>query len=790
MMPKIKTTLIGLIALCVCISSIAVADYLSDQTLKLARDRQVKKKEAQPRNSYIEKIRTSQTTAAVAQPQQEEPETAPRDPQPVNAEPEVVSSDDQLLNMLPADSVFCLRINNFNNALSMLDQYLMGVSPVPVGTMARQQLGSLLGTPMLQGVDTNGDFALLVNAHQQFGILVPVTTYDAFINANQNAGVPDENGIAQITSPMMQGSAIYVMQVPGKSMAMMTIGVPEKQALLDLVNSLSGESLASNLTGSEQKTATSQNLWAYLNMQAINRNFGPMLEMFKQQALAEMQKDMTGQPGMSNVQPDKVIELYFDMAQKLLQQSDSITLGLEFTPDIMKKHITYTALQGSDVAEMLTKNLPVEPGFKMLKYLPADQAVKMAAKYNPQTFEKINVSILEMLSETLLADDSQLAEELKQMAVDSAQAMGNELAFTFSYTSGQPPFELAYVIKNADTAAFKKLTQGSGELITQMYEAMGLPLSVDISLQEDQFTHKDIAVDKILFNLIFDESEMEGQDTQMLQQSIDAMYGDSLVYNVASTDDVMLLTMGPEGETQMKQLIDKVTGMTTMALAPDIAVAYNNIENIGSADFIGSVNIIRIMSGLGEMMQSMQGQLGPAAGMGTMFAESFNLPTNSAFGFGGSIDNGQVNITGVYPKQHLMEVMAGFMQFQQQMMQMQMQQMPQQNGMGGQSEPFEMEPFGGSEDAEIEFKMDSQQDSVSIEIVGELSDAQKDAISEDIKKIIKQDASWHSIGSSTMNGRTTYTVSPVKDINAFAEKIEFGEVQSIQDGKITVKIQN
>ncbi|MHC4386218.1 MAG: hypothetical protein ACYSUG_04425, partial [Planctomycetota bacterium] len=45
---------------------------------------------------------------------------------------QAADSDDALLNMLPQDSMFCLRINNFNESLGKLDQYLAGASPIPM----------------------------------------------------------------------------------------------------------------------------------------------------------------------------------------------------------------------------------------------------------------------------------------------------------------------------------------------------------------------------------------------------------------------------------------------------------------------------------------------------------------------------------------------------------------------------------------------------------------------------------------------------------------------------------
>ncbi|MHC4926650.1 MAG: hypothetical protein ACYTER_04845, partial [Planctomycetota bacterium] len=43
---------------------------------------------------------------------------------------------DPLLEMLPAETLVCVRINNFDMALSQLDAYLTGTSPLPIGMLA------------------------------------------------------------------------------------------------------------------------------------------------------------------------------------------------------------------------------------------------------------------------------------------------------------------------------------------------------------------------------------------------------------------------------------------------------------------------------------------------------------------------------------------------------------------------------------------------------------------------------------------------------------------------------
>ncbi len=71
-------------------------------------------------------------------------------------------ADDQLLKMIPAESLFCIRVNHFEYTLSQIDQFVAGVSPMPMGLsiLARMQLAKVLGSPELNGVNMNGSFVI------------------------------------------------------------------------------------------------------------------------------------------------------------------------------------------------------------------------------------------------------------------------------------------------------------------------------------------------------------------------------------------------------------------------------------------------------------------------------------------------------------------------------------------------------------------------------------------------------------------------------------------------------
>ena len=73
------------------------------------------------------------------------------------------------LDLIPSESLFCVRINNFDQTFNSLDMFLAGASPMPMGTsmLVRMQLAGMLGDATLQSLNTTESFAIFGVANQQ-----------------------------------------------------------------------------------------------------------------------------------------------------------------------------------------------------------------------------------------------------------------------------------------------------------------------------------------------------------------------------------------------------------------------------------------------------------------------------------------------------------------------------------------------------------------------------------------------------------------------------------------------
>ena len=248
--------------------------------------------------------------------------------------------------------------------------------------------------------------------------------------------------------------------------------------------------------------------------------------------------------------------------------------------------------------------------------------------------------------------------------------MGDEIAFSFSYAAGKPPFKLREVIAVKDMDAMKQLTKESMEFAGDFYAAIGMPM--DFEYETDVATYNNATIDKMV--LTFPPSD---DPNDPMQVAIEQMYGGDLVYTIAQSVDTYYVAMGEDREADIRALIDQdasasPTGETKAAIDLLQKTPYN--------DFVCSINVIKLMTGLGGLMQNM----GPMMQVGcdedatpSPMPDIFgglNISSQSSIAIGGYTADGQSSMRVVLPKQHLMEIFGAVMQIQQKMMPQQSQE--------------------------------------------------------------------------------------------------------------------
>lgn len=591
-----------------------------------------------------------------------------------------VGNDDALLNMLPEDCMFCVRINNFNGSLGKLDQYLAGASPVPVSLamLANLQLGAIIGDPMLTGIDQGGDFAIFAippqagDAEPVVGILIPVTDYKTFVETNPNCK-EGEGGIAALSAPNSpMGNFVMKDAGNGKYALFVSEFAKEKLSLLaGSINFKSQTSLARKVTATQAKEAVSAPAWAYVNLAGLYEKYNEdalgMLEMAQQEMKQDLQTapaDMAGMMGF--------MEFYFEMLPEVLEEFgggvDSATLALTPEPTILTLDFALQAKDETELAEAFIKNPKATGGYAMTGYLDDNNAVNGLAKMNIPSAKKIYDMVFEIIDNT--ADDPKFKEQMEEFKKSfdkTYDAMGDEVAFSFSYAGGTPPFKFQEVVEIKKPDVMRDYMQNSMGFVNEMYKSMGIP--AELKYEPAVSTYKDATIDALSFAM----PDSDDPNMMMMQKEFEKLYGaDGFKYYVAQTSDKFYMVMGPDGEQALKALIDQPASAPPSG---DIKIAMDTLKNTPYNDFVCSINVIKLMKGLGEMMQTMGGQanMGPAAGM---FSGLKDIPTQSCFVTGGKISDGSASLRIALPKQHLIEVVSAAMQIQQKMQQEMQNQQP------------------------------------------------------------------------------------------------------------------
>jgi thiol-disulfide isomerase/thioredoxin len=577
-----------------------------------------------------------------------------------------IENNDALFNILPDNCLFCARINNFNESLGTLDRYLAGAAPVPVSLamLVNMQLGAIIGDPTLSGIDHGGDFsvfAVMPQADQSeplVGMLVPVENYSDFIESNPNCK-EIENGLTLLSPPSSPMSPTRSMGnfllAPAGDTYALVVPDEEKAVMPALQNALESDAKISERLSTEQtQNGISAPAWVYINLSSLYEKYNKDVL-----GMLEIAKMGMGQAGG----PAEMMEFYFKMLPELLNEfageTDSATLALTPDTNILNLDIALRAKDNSELSEMLVAT-KYEEDFRLADYLDNANAVNGLMRMDGSSMQDFYDKLFDIMEAA--TDDPATIEEtakMKGLVQKMFAAMGNEVSISYSYAAGTPPFKLQEVFEVKDGAAMKVLTKEGVAYANVLYKTMGIP--AELKYESAVSTYKSATIDAMSISITASDDPND-----MTYKEIEKIYGsDGFKYYFAQTKDKFYLAMGPNSEDTLKALIDQPP--STAAPSGDIKIAMDALESTPYDDFIMSVNVIKLIKGMGEMIEALGAQPGmePAA---AMFNDMKDLPTKSCLVVGGNIGDGLATLRLAVPKQHLIEIVGMGMQIQQQAM--------------------------------------------------------------------------------------------------------------------------
>lgn len=595
------------------------------------------------------------------------------------ARPAYGAADNSILSVLPNDTLFVLRVNNFSYSLGQMDQYLAGASPVPMGLsmILNMQLAGLLGDPMLTGIDRSGTFAvagfLPAGAEGEapspvVTFLIPITDFQNYIQSNQNAEEL-EGGLYKVSSPSSPAGPIIVAQLPNSKFMLVGNGAePERfRGILSQIKTKKAP-LSQAVIAEETRRSSEAPAWLWLNLETGYQFAAPMIEAGINEGLEEMAE----QPG--TMQSKEMFQGMAKGAQDLLGQLHSLTMTLTPKQDVLLAETWLNAREGTDLAGTLVRRQELKRGFSLAGYLDPQAPMYMLFKLNKPLWAKVNKDFVDMLvteEANGQAANNEFVTQMTRLIDKSVKIMGSEAVVSFGYGSGQPPFTVTEVVAVEDAKAMRELFAESADLTNQFYEKMGL--DAKFSFQTGVETYKDVQIDKAMVQF-----EMPEDATQEQKAAMEAMYGEKgLEYPFVITDKALFLAMGPNAMGELKSLIDQSKAAGTQQAPADIQTAQKFLANTETADMLMTLDLLELMKGMAGMMQTMQ-QAAPEQPQGmpnfaAMF-EGIPMDSQSAMALALRAEEGKLKFQYALPKQHLMEITNVFMQIQQKIMMQQMQQ--------------------------------------------------------------------------------------------------------------------
>jgi len=565
-----------------------------------------------------------------------------------------------MLGAIPAKSLFCIRINNFEGSLNAANAFLKDIAPASFDAKSAvfSKLGSVLGDNDLKGINKKGNiaiFALDVPSETSpgpmnnifIGALLPVTEYEDFISGNPNCSEPDEQGISTITvNGQPRGLATnfrrFALLCPPNARDNL---VKVKEMLAQR-----SDSLRSSLNPDERRQAASSPVWLYLNVKQGSQMIQPMVfaGLEKMKAQLEKAKESGEGPPMD---PAGIIGFYSGIFKTVLSGTENITVGLAPSAEACKVSLGLKPLPDSMMAAIVGKPLDGDIDH-MLGYLEDGAIFNVATKVDRESFKTSYMGLFELMGAMVPGGIPEAdLKELKELLTKGIDSMGDSLAITFgSKTNDSSPFVGKYVIEVRDQAAFEEVLQKElllmkeGGVIADIYKGFGMKM--DVEVDQDAGTYKGVKIGaaKAAFKLGGDSNDMQSK-------MFEKMFGDGLDYCWAFEKGNCVYTLGSDADKTVRELIDQVRAGGPKKINAEIKAAMDAIPNSKQADTVGTINYARaIKMALGFM---------PFPADVDMSQIKVQSSSNIAFA-GRTTDEGKLAVNIVMPKKHLQEIQSVF----------------------------------------------------------------------------------------------------------------------------------
>ncbi|MHC4243497.1 MAG: hypothetical protein ACYSU4_13910 [Planctomycetota bacterium] len=566
-------------------------------------------------------------------------------------------ASDGLLRIVPGKSLFCVRINKFENTINAVNEFLEDVAPASFDVEAEvfSKLGELLGSENLRGVNKKGNFAIFgvvvqgdtAGGHPManifIGALVPVRNFDKFISSNPNCGEPDDEGISTITHD-------------GRTLALVTnfrrfaiVCAPNAREKLGRVKKMMRQrqnSLFGVLDTGEKEMAATSPIWLYANVKQGSKLIQPLLFGGLEQMKAQLEKAKESGEGPP-IDPAGVISFYGGIFKMLIEGTEHIMVGLSPTSEMCNVTVGLKPVLGSEFETIVGK--PADGDFtNLLGYLDDGAWMNIASKIDRKSMNASYMKLFELIGH--MSSEGIPEKELKKMkklTTKMINAMGDSLVMSFGVGEESSLFEINYIIEVGNKKAFKKVVEKDLQMMqdgtfNKLYKGFGLDMDFKVERDADTYRGIDIDAAKLEFKL----GDKDAPQTRILKQ----IFGDGLDYRWAFVDNYCIYSIGGNADKGIRELIDQVKSGHQKEIGSEMKAALDMIPKSKQAEAVGTYNYVRILNLLPKMILGPDGADLP----------NLKVPTKSNVAFTSGFDDGKILMQIAMPKQHLLEIKSAF----------------------------------------------------------------------------------------------------------------------------------
>jgi hypothetical protein len=571
------------------------------------------------------------------------------------------------LKMLPEKTLFCVQINNLNNTLSQLDQFLAGATPMPMGVsmLVKSQLMQVFGS----NINMDGNivvFGTVVSGQTSqadptqnifIGILAPVTDYKQFVEGNPNCGEADGKGVSKIT---LNGADLMLsMKANNCALLCWPNDYDKLVAMSKELSSSNSAGLVATLDDSMKKQAATEPIWAHVNVQQVSGTFGPMV----QSKIQEIKTMMQAMPANQGIQPagiQNILNMYASVIDTLLKETKSVSVAVNPKPNALNIKKTVCAVPGTDMAKMFVKNSSSQQENNLLPYLEDGAMMNFGFNISAPLVKQFQLKSIDLL-DAMGGDaiNSEKTAQMKTLSSNVLDCLAGPVAYTISIdTSSKPPFVVKYVLAVKDEKKLTPLIKDAINIMTKsglfdFYRSIGLDTGFTINQGTENY--KGVSIDSAKLTM---KSTQPGSPQA---QMIDSMYGDGFDYRWGLTKDLLLCAVGGDVDSEIHKLIDKAQSGGEKQICSETQAAIALLPGADKSDFLVTFNFLRVL----KMVTAMT----------PMPIPQINAPTKSNIVIAGNAQDGKLVVDIALPKEHVTEIMGAVMMMQQpQTQQMQMQQ--------------------------------------------------------------------------------------------------------------------